>query len=43
MPYVDNALADATVNYYILMEEYDITDQEAIVSIIKEESQDVVN
>ena len=31
------------VNYYILMEEYDITDQEAIISIIKEESQDVDN
>ena len=33
----------ARVNYYILMEEYDITDQEAIISIIKEESQDVDN
>jgi len=33
----------ARVNYYILMEEYDITDQEAIISIIKEESQDVSN
>jgi len=32
-----------SVNYYILMEEYDITDQEAIISIIKEESQDVDN
>jgi len=31
------------VNYYVLMEEYDITDQEAIISIIKEESQDVDN
>ena len=43
LPYVDNSLADSTVNYYIMMEEYDITDQEAIISIIKEESQDVVN
>jgi len=43
MPYVDNQVADSTVNYYILMEEYDITDQEAIISIIKEESQDVAN
>lgn len=42
LPLVSNT-APATVNYYILMEEYDITDQEAIVSIIKEESQDVVN
>jgi len=41
-PQVDNTL-EATVNYYILMEEYDITDQEAIISIIKEESQDVDN
>lgn len=32
-----------SVNYYILLEEYDITDQEAIISIIKEESQDVDN
>jgi len=31
------------VNYYVLMEEYDISDQEAIISIIKEESQDVDN
>lgn len=41
-PQVDNTL-ESTVNYYILMEEYDITDQEAIISIIKEESQDVDN
>ena len=41
-PQVSNTAA-ASVNYYILMEEYDITDQEAIVSIIKEESQDVDN
>ena len=33
----------ARVNYYSLMEEYDISDQEAIISIIKEESQDVDN
>lgn len=43
LPAVENQLSDATVNYYILMEEYDITDQEAIISIIKEESQDVDN
>ena len=42
LPQVSNT-APATVNYYILMEEYDITDQEAIISIIKEESQDVAN
>ena len=41
-PQVSNT-AEALVNYYILMEEYDITDQEAIISIIKEESQDVAN
>lgn len=41
-PQVDNTIA-STVNYYILLEEYDITDQEAIISIIKEESQDVDN
>jgi hypothetical protein len=41
-PQVDNTI-ESTVNYYILMEEYDITDQEAIISIIKEESQDVDN
>jgi len=41
-PAVDN-LAEATVNYYIQMEEYDISDTEAIISIIKEESQDVFN
>lgn len=41
-PLVGNT-GPASVNYYILMEEYDITDQEAIISIIKEESQDVVN
>ncbi len=34
---------EESVNYYILLEEYDITDQEAIISIIKEESQDVDN
>jgi len=42
-PSVTNTVADSRVNYYILMEEYDITDQEAIISIIKEESQDVEN
>ena len=42
MPVVANTDI-ARVNYYILMEEYDITDQEAIISIIKEESQDVDN
>ena len=42
-PSVTNTVADSRVNYYILMEEYDITDQEAIISIIKEESQDVDN
>lgn len=41
-PSVSNT-SEARVNYYILMEEYDITDQEAIISIIKEESQDVDN
>jgi hypothetical protein len=30
-------------NYMIIIEEYDVTDVEAIVSIIKEESQDVDN
>lgn len=38
-----NNIDEHKVNYYILMEEYDITDQEAIISIIKEESQDVDN
>ena len=42
MPVVSNSDI-ARVNYYILMEEYDITDQEAIISIVKEESQDVDN
>lgn len=42
IPLTDNVAA-SSVNYYILMEEYDITDQEAIISIIKEESQDVDN
>lgn len=42
LPLVGNT-GPASVNYYILMEEYDITDQEAIISIIKEESQDVAN
>lgn len=42
MPVVSNEDVQR-VNYYILMEEYDITDQEAIISIIKEESQDVDN
>ena len=32
-----------TINYFIEMHEYDITDTEAIISIIKEESQDVDN
>lgn len=41
-PQVTNQTA-TSVNYYILMEEYDISDQEAIISIIKEESQDVDN
>lgn len=41
-PQVYNTTA-TSVNYYILLEEYDITDQEAIISIIKEESQDVDN
>ena len=41
-PQVYNTIA-TSVNYYILLEEYDITDQEAIISIIKEESQDVDN
>ena len=41
-PSVSN-LAESQVNYYILMEEYDITDTEAIITIIKEESQDVDN
>lgn len=41
-PQVENQTA-TSVNYYILLEEYDISDQEAIVSIIKEESQDVDN
>jgi len=31
------------INYFIEMHEYDITDTEAIISIIKEESQDVDN
>lgn len=42
-PQVDNTGFDVKVNYYVLLEEYDITDQEAIISIIKEESQDVDN
>tara|TARA_R110001632_G_scaffold97896_1_gene204532 strand:- start:305 stop:793 length:489 start_codon:yes stop_codon:yes gene_type:complete len=42
-PQVDNTGFPVKVNYYILMEEYAITDQEAIISIIKEESQDVSN
>jgi len=42
IPITDNVAA-ASVNYYVLMEEYDLTDQEAIISIIKEESQDVDN
>lgn len=43
MPKVFNEGYEASVNYYILMEEYEITDTEAIISIIKEESQDVDN
>lgn len=43
MPKVFNQGYEASVNYYILMEEYEITDTEAIISIIKEESQDVFN
>ena len=43
MPQVHNNGYEASVNYYILMEEYEITDTEAIISIIKEESQDVFN
>jgi len=41
-PLVNN-ISENRVNYYIMMEEYDISDQEAIISIIKEESQDVDN
>jgi len=41
-PLVSN-IESMSVNYYVLLEEYDITDQEAIISIIKEESQDVDN
>jgi len=43
MPQVHNNGYDASVNYYIQMEEYEISDTEAIISIIKEESQDVDN
>ena len=43
MPQVHNDGYDASVNYYIQMQEYEITDTEAIISIIKEESQDVGN
>jgi hypothetical protein len=43
MPQVHNNGYDTSVNYYIQMEEYEITDTEAIISIIKEESQDVFN
>ena len=42
-PQVKNTNNVDEVNYYILMEEYEITDTEAIISIIKEESQDVDN
>ena len=42
-PQVKNTNNVDDVNYYILMEEYEITDTEAIISIIKEESQDVDN
>ncbi len=42
LPAADNTIA-SSISYYILLEEYDITDQEAIISIIKEESQDVDN
>jgi hypothetical protein len=42
-PQIKNTANVDTVNYYIQMEEYDITDTEAIISIIKEESQDVFN
>jgi len=41
-PSVSN-VAESAVNYYIAMEEYEISDTEAIISIIKEESQDVDN
>jgi len=41
-PAVSNTI-ESNVNYYILMEEYEISDTEAIISIIKEESQDVFN
>lgn len=43
MPQVHNNGYAASVNYYIQMQEYEITDTEAIISIIKEESQDVAN
>lgn len=42
-PQVHNNGYEASVNYYIQMEEYEISDTEAIISIIKEESQDVDN
>lgn len=42
-PQVKNTNNIDDVNYYILMEEYEISDTEAIISIIKEESQDVFN
>lgn len=42
LPSADNTIA-TSISYYIELEEYNISDQEAIISIIKEESQDVDN
>jgi hypothetical protein len=42
LPAADNTIA-SSISYYIMLEEYEISDQEAIISIIKEESQDVDN
>jgi hypothetical protein len=43
LPNTSIAVETTKWNYLINMDEYDITDQEAIISIIKEESQDVEN
>jgi len=43
LPQVFNFGYASSINYYVRMEEYEITDTEAIISIIKEESQDVDN
>lgn len=44
IPQISTGITGATRwNYMIVIEEYDVTDVEAIISIIKEESQDVVN